>query len=114
MTTRQIALRLIELCNEKEFSNARKELFAENAVSIEADNKEIIGLAAMDEKEKYWHVTIEKIHNIKISKPLINGNFFSIAFTWDLTYEGKERGGWKEIAVFKVKDEKIVFEKFYY
>lgn len=114
MTTKQIALRLIELCEEKKFSIARNELYAENAVSIEADNKQIVGLAAMDEKEKHWHGSIEKIHDIKISKPLINGNFFTIAFTWDLTYKGKERGGWKEIAVFEVNDEKVVFEKFYY
>lgn len=114
MTTRQIALRLIELCNQKKFSKARKELFAAGAVSIEADHKAITGLKAMDAKEKGWHSSIEKIHDIKISKPLVNGNFFSIAFTWDLTYKGKERSGWKEIAVFEVREGKVALEKFYY
>jgi hypothetical protein len=114
MTTRQIANRLIELCKEKRFSKARKELYSENAISIEADNKIINGLKAMDEKEKTWKGSTQEIHNIKFSKPLINGSFFSIAITWDLTYKGKERGGWKEIAVFEVKDQKIALEKFYY
>jgi len=114
MTTRQIALRLIEMCKEKKFSKARKELYAENAISMEADNKVIEGLKAMDEKEKNWHSSIQEIHDIKFSKPLINGNFFSIAISWDLSYKGKERGGWKEIAVFEVKDQKVVLEKFYY
>ena len=114
MTTTQIALRLIELCKERKFGIARKELYAENAVSIEADNKPITGLPAMEEKEKNWHGSIQEIHNITFSEPLINGNFFSIAITWDLTYKGKDRGGWNEIAVLEVRDQKVVLEKFYY
>jgi hypothetical protein len=114
MTTRQIAIRLTELTKEQKFSQARKELFAENAICIEADNKRMKGLKALDEKEKHWHSSFEAIHGIKASKPLINGNFFSIAFSWDMTYKGKERIEWKETAVFEVKDQKIVLEKFYY
>ena len=114
MTTRQIALRLIELCRQQKFSAARKELFAEDAISIEANGEQIAGLKALNEKEKHWHQSIAAIHAIKFSKPLISDNFFSIAITWDLTYKGKERGGWKELAVFEVKDEKVVLEKFYY
>jgi hypothetical protein len=114
MTTRQIAHRLIELCKQRKFSQARKELYSENAISVEADNKPINGLQAIEEKEKNWHNSIQEIHDIKFSKPLVNGSFFSIAMSWDLTYKGKERGGWKEIAVFKVKDEKVTLETFYY
>jgi hypothetical protein len=114
MTTHQIAARLIELCHAQQFSEARKTLYAADAISIEADNKAISGLAALDEKEKAWHGSIEQIHQIAISEPLVNGQFFSIAFTWDLTYKGQERGGWKEIGVFEVKDGKVVLEKFYY
>jgi hypothetical protein len=114
MTTRQIALRLIELSKQQKFSAARKELYSNEVISFESDNKELKGLKALDEKEKQWHSAIQKIHEIKFSKPLVNGNFFSIAMTWDLTYKGKERGGWKEIALFEVKNDKVVFEKFYY
>jgi hypothetical protein len=114
MTTRQIAIRLIELSKQKKFIVARKELYAADAISIEADNKTYVGLKAMDEKEKHWHGSILQIHNIQFSKPLVSGQFFSIAIAWDLTYKGKERSGWKEMAVFEVKNQKIVFEKFYY
>jgi hypothetical protein len=114
MTTRQIALRLIELCKEHNFSEARKELYDEHVVSIEADNKQIVGLKSLDGKEKNWKSSIQKIHDIKLSKPLVIGNYFTVAFTWDLTYKGKERMVWKEIAVFEVKDNKVVLEKFYY
>lgn len=114
MTTRQIALRLIELSKVQKFSQARKELYSNDVVCIEANSKPIKGLNALSEKEKHWHSSIEKIHGITISKPLVNGNFFTIAFTWDVTYKVKKRGGWKEIAVFEVKDQKVVLEKFYY
>ena len=114
MTTRQIALRLIELCSQQKFSAARQELFADDTISIEANGEPIVGLKALNEKEKIWHQSISAIHAIKFSKPLISGNYFSISIHWDLTYKGKERGDWKELAVFEVKDEKVVFEKFYY
>lgn len=114
MTTRQIALRLIKLCKEQKFSTARTELYAEKAVSIEAGNTPISGLKAIEKKEKKWRENIQEIHDIRFSKPLINGNFFSIAIRWDITYKGRERGGWNEIAEFEVKNQKIVLEKFYY
>ena len=114
MTIRQIAIRLIELSELQQFSQARKELFNENAICIEAGIKPITGLKALDEKEKSWRASFEAIHVLKISRPLINGNFFSIAFSWDMTYRGKERSQWKEIAIFEVKGEKIVFEQFFY
>lgn len=96
------------------FNEARKELYATDAVSFEADNKPVRGLKAMEEREKNWNSSIESIHDVKFSEPLVNGNFFSIAITWDLTYKGKERGGWKEVAVFEIKDGKVILEKFYY
>ncbi len=114
MNTQEIANCLIKLCEKKKFKEARQELYAENALSTEADSKEYRGLKTMNEKEKHWHASIEEIHDITISKPLIIGNFFSLAFTWDMTYKGKDRNAWEEIAVFKVKGEKVVLEKFYY
>ncbi len=114
MTTKQIANRLIELCQNKQFSVAREELYAENAVSIEGNKESITGLKAMEEKEKNWHSSIEEIHSVTFSEPLVTGSFFSMAISWDLTYKGKERGGWEEIAVFGVKDQKVVLEQFFY
>jgi len=37
MTTEQIAARLAELCRQGQFEDAQKELYAENAVSIEPE-----------------------------------------------------------------------------
>jgi ketosteroid isomerase-like protein len=114
MTIKQIATRMIALCAKKKFKEARYELYADDAVCFEADNKKLKGLKALDRKHEVWMGSMEKIHGLKISKPLINGNFFSIAYTWDVTYKGQERGGWKEIGVYEVKDGKVVLEKYFY
>ncbi|HRX00387.1 MAG TPA: hypothetical protein P5280_12905 [Cyclobacteriaceae bacterium] len=114
MTTKQIAQRLIALAAKQKFSEARLELYAEDVVCQEADNKEISGLQALDKKQKTWMDSMEKIHSLKISKPLVNGNFFSIAFTWDVTYKDQPRGGWKEIGLYQVKYGKIILEKYFY
>ncbi|MFN8844018.1 MAG: SnoaL-like domain-containing protein, partial [Chryseotalea sp.] len=42
------------------------------------------------------------------------GDFFSIAFTWDVTYKGQPRGGWKEIGIYRVKKSKIISEQYFY
>lgn len=105
---------MIALCAKKKFSQGRHELFAEDVVCYEADNKKLKGLRALDKKEKNWIGSMEKIHSLKISKPLVNGNFFSVAFTWDVTYKGQPRGGWKEIGIYEVKEGKVVLEKYFY
>jgi len=114
MTTKQIATRMLALTAKKKFTEARHELFSKDVVCFEADNKKLKGLKALNKKEKAWIGSMEKIHSLKISKPLINGNFFSVAYTWDVTYKGQPRGGWKEIAVYQVHAGKIVLEKYFY
>ncbi|HEU5053519.1 MAG TPA: SnoaL-like domain-containing protein [Hanamia sp.] len=57
MNTEQIANRLAELCRKGDFESAQKELFAEDAVSIEPEasagfEKVTKGLAAIAEKRK--------------------------------------------------------------
>lgn len=114
MTTKQLATRMIALCAKKKFNEARHELFSTDVISMEADNKKMKGLKALKKKHDQWISSMEKIHGLKISKPLINGNFFSVAYTWDVTYKGQARSGWKEIGVYEVKEGKVVFEKYFY
>src|SRR5215469_6546820 len=59
MTTAEIANRLVEFCKKGDFEGAQKELFADDAVSIEpyatpAFEKETHGLNAILEKGKKW------------------------------------------------------------
>ena len=55
MTTKEIATRLVELCQQGHFETAQKELYADDAVSIEQETslafeKEIKGLKNIIEK----------------------------------------------------------------
>lgn len=114
MTNEQIAKRLIQLCEETKFTEARKELYFIEAKSIESDNSSIIGIEAMLEKGKKWSSEIEQIHSVKCSKPIFAARFFSTKFTWDILYKEKGRVQWEEIAVYEIQKGKIVLEKFFY
>lgn len=118
MTTEAIANRLIELCNQGDFESAQKELFAEDAVSIEpyatpAFEKETKGLDAILEKGKKWTEMVEESHGIKISNPLIGTNSFAVTMIMDVTMKGQGRMSMTELCVYNVKDGKIVSEQFF-
>lgn len=68
MTVEQIASRLAEYCRKKEFSLAQKELYANDAVSIEpyaipGFEQETRGLEALMEKDRkqvlFWKLLIQ-------------------------------------------------------
>lgn len=118
MTTGQIAHRLSELCNKGEFEKAQKELFAEDAVSIEPEaspafDKETRGLKAILEKGEKFKTMVEATHGCNVSDPLVAGNVIALSLTMDVTMKGKERSEMSEICVYKVKDGKIISEQFF-
>ena len=120
MTTEEIAKRLVELNRRGEFSKAQDELFAENAVSIEADGMQTgplgnaQGLGAIRRKGKAFEETVEQIHSVTVSDPVVGGDFFSVAMGFDATWKGRGRHNMQEICVFEVRDGKIVREQFFY
>jgi SnoaL-like domain len=70
MTTEQIASRLAELCRQGQFEAAQKELYAENAVSIEPEAmpdfpKETRGLRAIIEKGHKFESMVEKVQGTR-------------------------------------------------
>ncbi len=118
MTTEAIANRLIELCNQGDFEGAQKELFAEDAVSLEPHgtpdfDKETKGLDAILEKGQKWGSMVEQNHGLKISNPLIGTNSFAITMFMDVTMKNQPRMAITELCVYNVKDGKIVSEQFF-
>jgi len=78
MSTQTVASRLAELCRQGQFEAAQKELFAEDAVSIEPREtpdfpKETKGLRAIIEKGHKFESMVEKVHGCTASSPLIAG-----------------------------------------
>jgi len=118
MSTQKIANRLSELCKQGDFMKAQKELFADNAVSIEpnatpAFDKETKGLPAIMQKGEKWQGMVEKTHKVSVSDPIITPNSFAMKISMDVTMKERGRMAIEEIAVYNVKDDKIVSEEFF-
>ena len=118
MTVKEIADRLIALSKTGEFDKAQKELYGSDVVSIEPQEspgwaKETKGTGPVYDKIKKFMGMIEETHAIEISEPLIATNSFAIYMRMDVTMKGQGRMDMKELAVYEVKDGKVVKEEFY-
>ncbi len=118
MTTQEVADRLVELCRQGKIEGAQKELFAENATSTEANDmmgpRTVEGLPAILKKGEQFSSMVEEFHGATISDPIVAGKNFSIAWTLDITMKGRGRTNMEEICVYKVDNDKIVSEQFFY
>ncbi|HEY4062451.1 MAG TPA: SnoaL-like domain-containing protein [Puia sp.] len=117
MTTQEVATRLVELCRKEQYETAQKELFANDAISIEPYStpefeKETRGLKAILEKGKKFESMVETSHSVKVSDPIVAGNSFACALNMDVTMKGRGRMNMTELCVYKVKDGKIISEEF--
>jgi hypothetical protein len=118
VSTQQVASRLHELCSKGEFEAAQKELFADDAVSIEMQAspdfpKETKGLKSILEKGKKWSSAVEQVHSVSATKPSVAGNAFAMTLTMDVTFKGRGRTKLEEICVYTVKNGKVASEQFF-
>ncbi|NIJ54929.1 nuclear transport factor 2 family protein [Dyadobacter arcticus] len=118
MTTTEIAERLVELCRENKYEHAQKELYADDAISIEPEGSPgevwVQGLDKIIEKGNQFQAMIEEFHGQELSDPVVAGNYFAISLTMDVTFKGIGRSPMEEISIYKVADGKIVSEQFIY
>lgn len=114
MTTEQIAHRLAEWVRQGQFSEARQELFAPDAISQEPDGTLCQGLEAMDQKQNQWQASFEALYGVSVSAPLVTADSFALAFAWDMAYKGQPRHTWHELGVFEVREGRVVREQFFY
>jgi hypothetical protein len=117
-TTTEVANRLVELCRLGKVLEAQEELFADNVTCVEPSHPGnapgTTGKAAAIEKGKQFGAMIEEVHSAYISEPVIAGNWFSIAWTMDVTMKGPGRQKMEEILVYHVENGKIVFEQYFF
>jgi hypothetical protein len=118
MTTKQVADRLVELCRQGKIEDAQNELFADDALSIEANDtmgpRETKGIDAIKKKGEMFNSMLENFYGATISDPIVAGNHFSIAWEMDAQMKGQERMMMKEICVYQVKDDKVISEQFFF
>ena len=118
MTVEEVASRLAEYCRKEEFSLAQKELYANDAISIEpyaipGFEKETRGLKALMEKDRKFSSMLESRYGTSVSQPIIAGNAFAFVLTMDLKLKGRDQEKMTELCVYHVKDGKIISEQFF-
>ncbi len=115
MTTQEIANDLVVLCKQGKFEEAYTKHFAKDAKSVEPmENGTTEGLEAMFAKGKAWEEAFE-VHSMEIGDVIVADNYFATTFALDSTNrETNVRTQSSEIAVYRVKDGKIVSEQFFY
>jgi len=118
MTTQDVANRFHELAQANQWDKIQDEFFAENAVSIEPPQspglQSVEGLSAIKEKGRQFGEMVEEMHGGYVTAPVVGGNFFSVAMGMDVTMKGMGRMKMDEIALYEVKDGRIVREQFFY
>lgn len=121
MTTQEVADRFHELAQEANWTQIQAELYSDDAESIEPPGCEeqgglqyAKGREALEKKAKMFEDSIEEMHGGYSTKPVVAGRFFTLAMGMDGTFKGMGRVKMDEIAVYEVKDGKIVKEQFFF
>ena len=118
MTTQEIASRLYELCSQGQYDQAQKELYALDAISMEPTHAQgmqtVQGIENIIKKGDEFMASVEEMHGGSVGQPIVAGNHIAMTISIDATYKGMGRMAMEEIAVYEVKDGKIVKEQFFY
>ena len=119
LTTEEIALRLVELSREGNFEQIHKELFSPEIISVEPTKEggwEVEkGFDGLKKKAEQWHGMVEEMIGGEISDPIVAGNHFTCTWKSKVRFKGApEAVAMDEVAVYEVKDGKVVLEQFFY
>jgi ketosteroid isomerase-like protein len=120
MSVHEVAKKLVQFCKENKSLESINTLYSPDIVSIEAGappGKERVtrGIEGVRGKHAWWtenHI----VHSAEVQGPYPHGDDkFAVRFTYDITLKAaNKRFTMDEIAVFEVKDDKVVKEEFFY
>jgi len=118
MTTREVAVLLVDMCRKGKVEEAKEELFAHDIISIEPAEgllpKETRGMDAIRKKAELFISMVENFYGSTLSDAVVAGDYFSIAWDTDIQMKGEARKTMSELCVYKTKAGKIVSEQFFY
>ena len=119
MTTEEIGKKYVALCQAGKNDVCLDELYAKDAVSIEAAampgmERRVKGLDAIHAKSKRWNES-NVVHSAEVIGPFPNDNRFAVRFNFDVTNkQSNRRIKMDEIGLFTVENGKITREEFFY
>ena len=115
-----IGKKLAEYCQTEQTYKGLEELYADDAVSVEAldmdgNGREIHGREGIKGKHDWWFQAHD-VHSSSTEGPFLHGaNQFGLIFEMDVTTkETGERMQARELGVYTVENGKIVREEFFY
>jgi ketosteroid isomerase-like protein len=118
MSTQEVANRFYQLAQQGNWYQILDDLFAEDAKSIEPENAmglpTVSGLSKIREKGKIWENMIEQVHGGFCNEPQVVANYFTCTMGTDITPKDGQRTTMDEVAVYEVRNGKIVSEQFFY
>jgi hypothetical protein len=121
MTTQELANRYFELFQQKQVAEIYDQLYSADILCKEPEHALSMGVPTLTQglqavlaKSKARQEVIEEVHSSFCTEPVVAGTFFSVAMGRDMTFKNGLRMQLAEIAVFEVKDDKIVSETFFY
>jgi hypothetical protein len=119
MTTQEIGKRYVALCQAGKNDVCIDELFAKDAVSVEAAampgmERTVKGLDAIRAKSKSWNES-NVVHSAEVTGPFPNDNRFAVRFNFEVTNKPSgRRMKMDEVGLFTVENGKITREEFFY
>ena len=120
MTTQQIADRVVALNREGDYKTIYNEFYTDETVSVEnwgPTPERYVGIDAIRAKAEQWEKGVEEVRETHVSDALVSDNSFAIVFTMDVSFTEEsgmkdQSGKMSELAVYHVRDGKIVHEEF--
>lgn len=119
ISTAAVAHELVDLCREGRNLEAIDRLYSPRIVSIEATGSEqlpaeISGIDAVRGKNQWWYDSFE-VHSTETLGPFVGEGQFAVQHSFDATEKATgKRTQMTEMALYTVKDGKIVREQFFY
>ena len=119
-TTATVAEELVSFCRAGKNMDAINTLYSPDIVSIESMGNEQMpreqkGIDAIRGKNQWWGEN-NTVHSSAVEGPFVgNDDKFAVYYNYDVTFKptGK-RNNMEEMALYTVKDGKVVREQFFY
>jgi ketosteroid isomerase-like protein len=118
-STAAVAQELVALCRARRNLDAISKLYSPKIVSIEpvgTENMpaEMTGIDAIRQKNEWWFANNE-VHAAETNGPFVGEGQFAVHYNWETTFKPTgQRMKMAEMALYTVKDGKIVREEFFY
>ncbi len=116
--TMEVGRKLVDFCKHGDNIKAVEALYASDVVSVEAmempgmEGKK--GIEAAIKKNQMW-LDENEVNSASVEGPFPLGDRFAVHYKFDTTNrKSKERMKMEEVAIYSVKNGKIVKEEFFY